>query len=393
MHSYFKAFTFFAALTFGCATTTSHALATPHVSDLRISGWKFPNSKEEGDKPVLSSVLAPGAGEDWRALPGFNELVPYILPSPDQQDAGSCLYMSLTGVAEWWLARLNPRESRASEGPLDLSERHLMNLAGSDENGSPVRNWKTDSILLFNTRNEAWRNRSYRFTKGWYRETNSGYAPAAANSNGATYGAPFNWIEGFANAGAVEKVRVPEFARTVLFADPESNQWNVGVAPADIVARVKQLLRAHKAPVHVIYNHHGYWHAVFIVGFDDAKATGGCPFVTESRSGFANSLATLKRQLANATDPAERERLAGRIRKTEDTIAKLERSVARIGACNSQGVFYVRDSIYGHASQPRYDYDPSRRGEESPYSLPVIFREYRWLEHFANHVTQIRVVE
>ena len=388
MHSFFKAFTFFAALTFGCATTAS---ATPHVSDLRFSGLKYPNSKAEGEKPVLSSVLGPGQGQDLGALPGFSELLPFVLPSPDQEEAGSCLYMSLTGVAEWWLARLSPREPRVSEGPLDLSERHLMNLAGIEESGNGVANWKTDSIRLFNARQEGWRNRSYRFTKGWYRDSASGYVPAAPNSAGAAYDTSYNWIDGTSTAGQIEKVRLPNFSPNVLFADPESNQWNVGVMPSEITQRVKNLLQRNRAPVHVIYNHYGYWHAVFIVGYDDAGDTQGCPFVKGARAYYPEEVADLKKELAETVDQSRRETLLARIAKFETTIRKLDRSIAARGECNARGVFYVRDSIYGVAGEPLYDYDRSRTGEESPYSKPIIYREYRWLEHFANHATQILV--
>ena len=73
-------------------------------------------------------------------LQGFNELVPYVLPSPQQEDAGSCLYMSLTGIAEWWLARLNPAVSRRPNGPLDLSERHLINISENKKYQKNVQN-------------------------------------------------------------------------------------------------------------------------------------------------------------------------------------------------------------------------------------------------------------
>ena len=111
--------------------------------------------------PALHISDLPGAESDeaglepfgW-SLGGFDKLVPFVLPSPNQEGAGSCLYMATTGVAEWWLARLNPTLSRAPDGPLDLSERHLMNLAGGrgneQEDKADLPNWRTDSIYLFN---------------------------------------------------------------------------------------------------------------------------------------------------------------------------------------------------------------------------------------------------
>ena len=35
-----------------------------------------------------------------------------------------------------------------------------------------------------------------------------------------------------------------------------------------------------KAPVLVIYNHTGFWHAVTVVGYNDNADNEGCPFVS-----------------------------------------------------------------------------------------------------------------
>ncbi|MGZ3659326.1 MAG: hypothetical protein ACXVCK_04475, partial [Bdellovibrionota bacterium] len=204
------------------------------ASPVQLTGVKFPNHVEEGSEPVTVSVQAtePGA-----ALPGFSELVPFALRSPDQQEAGSCLYMSLTGIAEWWLARLHPTISRAPDGPIDLSERYMMNIAGLDEDSNGVPNWKTDSIYLYNRAGGAMLNTNYRFTKGWYARRNGQVVPATAGATGAAYDTNYNWID--QRPVKAPLVKLPTFQRTVIYADPASNQWDTGVMPDNIADRIK----------------------------------------------------------------------------------------------------------------------------------------------------------
>lgn len=365
------------------ATAGAQANVPVH-GDFLLEGLKYPNDKLEGRRPTLSPAWAPA---DLSQLGGFNELVPFVIASPDQEDAGSCLYMSMTGIAEWWLARLYPQRPRDLNGPLDLSERQLMNLSGLSDAAREVKNWRTDTIFLYNSSSLGVLNRSFRFTKGWFRETLNGYERASPNSAGATYGTAYNWIYGLDTTQTLT-VRLPKFARSVIFADANSNQWAVGVAPADIVGQVKALLRVRKAPVQVIYNHYGYWHSVFIVGFDDAKDTEGCPFVNGSDDKFAAHVEDLRRSIAESTDPSEKTLLNAQLSRSEEALDQLRRH-PRDRRCNPHGVFYVRDSLYSSPNSPIYDYDTSQSGEERPYATPIVYREYAWLELFGNHVTQI----
>lgn len=360
---------------------------TPGRSDL-VWGAKFPNSPDEGVDPVVTSVLAPLSN---KKLGGFDELIPYVIPSPNQEDAGSCLYMSLTGVVEWWMARLNPAMSRAPGGPLDFSERYMMNMAGLDEETLPVKNWKVDSVLVFNHTGRTVQNDHYRFTKGWYGTDKEGdYVAAQPNGVDAEYGTPYNWIQETAKIQS-GFVNLPKFEREVLFADPESNQWNVGIAPADLVDKVKQALVARKAPVHVIYNHYGYWHAVNIVGFNDQMNSEGCKFVEGMRQYMGEQPAKLRAKAAGAKDPAEKERLLKLAEKWDKTGQRLEGAYQVQGGCHPRGMFYVRDSLYEDPQGPMYDYDPSQSGDEAPYAKPIIFHEYDWVRYLVNHATQIYV--
>jgi len=362
--------------------------APPGKSDLpsqRVIGVKWPNSPSEGTHPVETyAELAAGT------LGGFSSLVPYAIASPDQEDAGSCLYMSLTGIAEWWLARLNPKLSRSHDGPIDLSERYLMNLAGREEDENTVDNWKTDSIFLYNNAGQGVRNSAYRFTKGWYTIDSSGDPkPARAGARGAEYGTMFNWIDktrtirsGF--------VKLPEFDREVIFADPAGNQWNTGVMPADIVDRVKAKLLARQAPVNVIYNHFGYWHAVNIVGFDDAADSKGCGFVTQFDQYMPREAASLRREASTTKDSKEKADLLAQADKFERLGKKFHDAYTAGGGCSGKGMFYVRDSIYTDSSAP-YDFDPSDTDGRGSYSKTIVLHEYEWLRYMANHATQIFV--
>lgn len=375
-------FVLFALVPWWCAH------AEIHPSDLReATGLKYPNSVSEGQAPIPSSALAlkPGAQPE-----GFTELLPFALRSPDQEEAGSCLYMSLTGAAEWWLAKLHPETSRAPEGPIDLSERYLMNIAGIEEDENGIANWKTDSIYLFNGHGGTVLNTDYRFTKGWYtRDAEGNIRAATSTTPGAIYDAYFSWIDDRSAAPNARFVKLPKFKREVLFADPASNQWNTGVMPANIVEKIKTALRVKKAPVQIIYNHMGYWHATLILGYNDEQDNLDCKFVRRFMDYMEKDAANYRAEAEKTKDPAEKALLLKRAEKAEWALGNTKRAWDRGGGCHPKGIFYVRDSIYSDPEGPQYDYDPFRTGEEAPYSKTLVMLEYDWVRYMANHATQI----
>lgn len=327
---------------------------------------------------------------DTHTLGGYTELLPYVLPSPHQEDAGSCLYMSLTGIAEWWLARLNPQTSRKSNGPLDLSERYLINISGRKKYQKNVSDWKTDSIEILNAAGRGLLNSAYPFAKGWYREDSKGdIFPAEPNEPASQYGVMINWFDNLKQitSGFVD---LPKFTRTVLFADPDSDAWNVGLNPPGIVSQVKSALAENKAPIQVIYNHEGYWHSVYVIGFDDERDSRNCGFV-ESSIQYFDKLSREWISKANATSNKEqRQEYLDKAQDARSKRSKLKKSYQDAGGCRGQGVFYVRNSEF-YGSDGTYDYDPATTGEESPYAPKIMLFEYEWLEHLANHVVQIGV--
>lgn len=362
-------------------TASSLIKAEIHRSDL--PAWEARES---------AHYMSPRTRSATDRLGGFDKLIPYVLASPDQEDAGSCLYMAITGIAEWWLARLYPRMPRTADGPLDLSERYIMNYAGVEESDTDLETWQTDSIYLFNKNNNtSLLNTNYRFTKGWYlgEAYSDKLTPTTENIAGSEYGTIYNWIDQRPTTRQ-GLVRLPTFERDVLFADPEGNQWNVGVAPVSIVDKVKETLRTKEAPVLVVYNQNGYWHAVYIIGFNDNWDNGSCAYTERFRTIIAKRAHDLARLAAQASDPVVKSAYEIRAQRAKEAKDKIEYAYATRGGCTSRkGVFYIRDSIYPSEGGPMYDYDPSRAGDEAPYAKKIVFKEYDWLHYFANHIAVI----
>ncbi len=342
---------------------------------IEVKGVKFPNSVAEGIAPVHSKALSPKNIED---LKGYNQLLPFVTPSPDQEEAASCMLMSLTGAVELWLHRINKAPRFIQDGNLDLSERWWMNVSNFTKYSKDIDYWFSDAALLFNSTPSAL-NRNYRFAKGWLIETDEDYIPTAPNAAGAVYSTRFNWVS------ALDKVpgpfiKLPRFDRTVLMRDKNDDPWSIGKAPADIVEQVIAALKKYQAPVQVIYNHEGYWHSVIIVGYDEKMSSYNCKSVREAlayyvaESSYAKSLGQEKRSRILA---AHRDDLAT--------------AFQRNGGCNPKGMFYVRDSQYSDPSEELYVYDPSNPISARPYSKRVILREFDWLRTMANHVNVIHL--
>lgn len=328
--------------------------------------------------------------EDTRTLGGYNELVPYILPSPHQEDSGTCLYMSLTGIAEWWLARLNPNVSREPNGPLDLSERFLINASDNKKYSSKVKDWRTDSIEIFNEAGHAALNSHYPFTKGWYRLDSEGEVyPARPNATGSQYGVNINWFDQLKSIRS-GLVTLPKFKKEIIFADPEGNEWNVGLNPPNIVQRVKDALWTKRAPIQVIYNHESVWHSVYIVGFDDERLNRDCGFVESSARYFGELAEEFTQDADVAKTEKERKSLLRKAKIQRENQKKLNMSYRSAGGCRGKGVFYVRNSEF-YGREGTYDYFTDLAKDVRPYSPSVLLFEYEWLEHLANHIVQITV--
>ncbi len=338
-----------------------------------VHGVKYPNSLEEGIRPLYSKALSP---RDLSELGGFNELLPFVTPAPDQEDANSCMLMSLTGVAEWWLHRLTDTTHFVQNGPLDLSERWWMNLSNQWDKTEDINYWFTDAVYLYNT-SAAALNRDYPFAKSWYKETDDDIWAVDRFEEGATYGARYNWIDDTDKVRA-PLVELPPLGRKVLFKDRNENPWAIGKAPKNIVQKVIDAFNQYKSPIQVIYNHEGYWHAVYVIGYDESMSSHGCPFTTDSLAAFQKE-----------ADLSYAEGDESRGRRFERYKRELTKALAKGGGCQPKGMFYVRDSQYSDPSEEIYIYDPTNPAANRPYSKRIVLREFDWIRTMANHVSVI----
>ena len=318
-------------------------------------------------KPIVSLAL------QVHALPTLtdeNEDAPYgssdlhlidlVLASPNQLDAGSCLFMTTTGVMELLLHQDTDMSTVSYNGDTDLSERFLM-AAYKDVPNDSMRWWLTDTLYTYNYLGGSMLNRDYPFTAGYVRETSSGaVVPCEPSASGAYYSCSYNWFDERPSDWEEQLIETPNVERTIAFADPVQNnstQWNVGMMDDEDVEKIKYLLRTRRAPVVVIYNHYLYWHADMIVGYDDTVETDGCPMVEDSMAYFdQEGSGAYTRRIENHMD--------------------------EIGDCTSQGIFYVRDSIYeGEDDEETYDYG----GFTEKYSARIVERTYNWVKYLSNH--------
>jgi hypothetical protein len=323
-------------------------------------GTKYPETNEDSHTPILTIGFRASQTEMIDApnqSTRINTLVPFALASPDQESAGSCLYMASTGALEVILNSNSRSRDLRSEGATDLSERFTMNI-GLDHS---LNNWKTDTVLLFNRENGAVRNKDYRYTKGWYKTEQGTTKPAAETDPGAEYGPQVNWVYGVTPEVHSKKIYVPKIKRTIIFKDPSDNLWNAGIMGKNVILKVKEHLRYKNSPVLVIYNHYGYWHAALILGYDENKKHEKCPMVN-------NYLETMQE------NPIQKQ-----------YVTKIKASMTANGGCATKGVFYVRDSIYTGNPSKIYDYDLSQTGEETPYSKRIVEHSFEWLLYMGNH--------
>ena len=371
--------------------TIVFAVATLMVSQLFaaqiITGIKRANPGESFEKNlsgVHTKALLPEP-QDFKG--GMNEFLPFIMPSPDQENAGSCLFMSHTAVSE---VLINRERQNAGKDNVDLSERYLMNLSKANIGDDLIKDWKTDTIYRFNKTGRTYTNNNFPYIKGWYKTGPNGLRVFANEGEpGAYYGVRANWVIALDELKKKPYIKTPQFSRNVLFADPKGNRWNVATAPEDIVYKVKKALDKKTGPVLVIYNHTGFWHAVMVAGYNDNVSNANCPFVSEFPVKMNARADEIEADAASQSDPKESRRLYRKAKLFRKRADQVQNSYQQAGGCSGKGVFYVRDSIYPHPSMPDYDYDSNRIGEEKPLTPPVILREYDWLRHLSNHVIHI----
>jgi len=295
--------------------------------------------------------------------PSFDkDLMDYVFASPNQFDAGTCLFMSSTGAMEILMNQHTNMSQANYLGDTDLSERFLMN-ASNYVPRTDLDYSITDVVETYNHFGGSLLNRDYPFTAGYMVEEGNGTRPANANEDGAYFTLSINWVDDLPTDWQNSLTETPKADRTMIAIDPNLNGnsiWNVGLFNDEVVERVKYELRVRNAPVIIIYNHYLYWHADIIVGYDDNASIGECPMVKSTLSHFEENGNTAY-------------------------VNRVESQMEREGGCSTSGVFYVRDSIYeGTSQEPMYSYS-DQYAFEKPYSQRIIERSYDWVKYLSNH--------
>lgn len=174
----------------------------------------------------------------------------YLLPSPDQLGAGSCLYMSATGIAEFLVNKEAGITNPKVGGPTDLSEQWTIALSQR----VPLKNNYTDAVELLKH-------------GGVVKDSRLPFR-AYANSS---------WMsEQHPSVGAGDIARLPDMEKHVLFdTGAEGSQLRNHVMNQEHVNRIKNFLRDKESPVLFVYKPEGtnWWHANVITGYDDKRQT------------------------------------------------------------------------------------------------------------------------
>jgi Leucine Rich repeats (2 copies) len=298
-------------------------------------------------------------GEDWTLVD--RDLEPYVLASPNQIDAGSCIFMAHTGAMEILMNQHTPVEDIAYNGDTDLSERYLM---GAPATTADVPYFLTDLVYSYEATGGSLLSRDYNFCVGYCVDDASGDAqPAKASDKDAYLTAQYNWFDMMPTDWQSLLVPTPLADRTVIFADPKrdsSSYWRVGLLDDDAIEEIKYELRTKNAPVVMVFNYYGWWHSNIIVGYDDTAVYDGCAYVQDAADYFRGEG---QASYANA----------------------IEAHVDATG-CSDRGKFYVRDSIYeGGSAEEDYDYSWGSVSYDDKYSRRITGLSYDWAKHLSNH--------
>lgn len=308
--------------------------------------------------------MLPVDGEEQRANTGLLDLV---LASPNQYDAGSCLFMANTGAMEILLNQHAALEAIDYLGETDLSERYLMN-ASDYLSTADMAYAITDLTYTYDAFGGSLLSRDYPFIADYLRETSSGsLVEAEPSDDGAFFTCYANWLDDLPSDWQQALTATPDVERSVIFLDPDldsSSIWNVGIMDWETIDRIKHELDTKKAPVILVYNHYLYWHANIIVGYDDSIDSGGCPMVESSLSYY-------NQQGYNSY------------------VSKINGRIDELGGCRDQGVFYVRDSIYsGGMTEQEYTYSEEYDFSDK-YSKRLTQLSYNWAVFLGNHAYSV----
>ncbi|CAN5359057.1 hypothetical protein BH10CYA1_BH10CYA1_33320 [soil metagenome] len=200
--------------------------------------------KTETDKPEISRPKSPESKNENEVTDHSFQLKGYMLPSPDQLGAGSCLYMSATGIAEYLINKSKGIVNPQVGGATDLSEQWTINLSKTVQLGN---NYTDAPELLAKA--------------GALPDSRMKFRAYASSS----------WMNEQAIQGRGTEA-LPPFKKDVLFNGGGEGSQNAHgqMRPADL-ERIKKYLRQNESPVLFVYKPPtaNWWHANIITGYDD----------------------------------------------------------------------------------------------------------------------------
>lgn len=176
------------------------------------------------------------------------QLKGYMLPSPDQLGAGSCLYMSATGIGEYLINKSKGIVNPQVGGATDLSEQWTINLSKTVQLGNNY----TDAPELL---------------------ARAGALPDSRMKFKA-YGSS-SWMNEPGVGGRGTETLPPHHKDVLFNGGGEGSQNAYGqMRPADL-ERIKKYLREQQSPVLFVYKPPtaNWWHANIITGYNDKTRT------------------------------------------------------------------------------------------------------------------------
>jgi len=367
--------------TIGARTASGWELCSGAYADVcrlsigRKTGGHHPGHPEPSvlvtaNLEFIEPQLPAASLDDEDDAPGYGEveegLMDYVFASPNQFDAGSCLFMATTGAMEVLLNQHSDPDTIEYKGDTDLSERYLMNVYAQVP-AAKMNYFLTDLVHVYNHFGGSMLDRDYPFEAGYVKDTWNGTVEASPSDSDAYFSAYYSWLNHLPDNWEEMLVETPNAERTTVFVDPDrdsNSYWAVAITDWESVDIIKYLLRTQRAPVIVVYNHYLYWHAVMVVGYDDTYKTGGCDFVESNLDYF-------EQQGANSY------------------VNAIENHMDDHGGCRDYGVFYVRDSIYdGTSEELEYNYSEEYNFTDK-YSKRIVLRSYDWVTYLGNHAYTI----
>jgi hypothetical protein len=257
----------------------------------------------------------------------YKDLIPYIVPSPNQAHTDNCLYMAATGAMEILINKHFEIEEPGINGKYDFNE--LIALKGDLKES---RSWFENPVLRFNQgalRNRDQAYKGSRFWNGTYREKDLVAIPQVETF----------WLLKTDGGSKEGRFSYDEFTHKSL-------------------DKIKNALTEYESPLLLIYRtagkdrSYGYWntwHTVVIVGFDDEMLLDEkCPLTEETATHIGDKGKRL-----------------------------LLKAIEREGGCSKKGAFIVRDSENPQAGHTRI--------------RPFIYLSYDDVRFLGTNVLQVRI--